>query len=323
MSHTETDSTNSVLTLRVNVREDTLSSPVCLRKFAVVAVLQRSSGNSSTYLTGSSAVAWSWQCGGNAGFAVVNGDDEVDGEIEEETPVNEEDIAVLDEKISSAAEVDSTIRPSPDVHVAFIFIQPENSEDLPGGKLVQFLMGFQNRGEKDFTVRFCETSFRYPQDFSYHIQNFSRVQYNRVVSAKQEATFNYAFYPSDQFAGRPLGLVVELQYEDSDGKTYRNTVFNETITIIEDESNFNTETGFLYVIFAAVVVLILLAGQHFLSKLTRKHGMAKSRQVQPIEVGTNNKNEVDFEWIPREVLNHNKSPKPGLSRQRKQAQRLE
>lgn len=95
------------------------------------------------------------------------------------------------------------------------------------------------------------------------------MQYNRVVAAKQEATFNYAFYPSDQFAGRPLGLVVELQYEDSDGKAYKNTVFNETVTIVEDESNFNTETGFLYVIFAAVVVLILLAGQHFLSKVIK------------------------------------------------------
>ncbi|VDK79503.1 unnamed protein product [Litomosoides sigmodontis] len=257
-------------------------------------------------------------------FINIKGDDEVDGEFEEEVTINEEDVmAVPDDKISGAVEVDNVIKPSPDVHVAFIFTHPENSEDLPSGKLVQFLMGFQNRGEKDFTVKFCETSFRYPQDFSYHIQNFSRVQYNRVVATKQEASFSYAFYPSDQFAGRPLGLVVELQYEDSDGKPYKSTVFNETITIVEDESNFNTETGFLYVIFAAVVLLILLAGQHFLSKLTRKHGMAKSRQTQPIEVGTINKNEVDFEWIPREVLNHNKSPKLGSPRQRKQAQRLE
>lgn len=93
------------------------------------------------------------------------------------------------------------------------------------------------------------------------------MSYNRVVSAKQEASFSYAFYPSDQFAGRPLGLVVELQYEDSDGKAFRNTIFNETVTIVEDESSFNTETGFLYIIFAAVFVLILLAGQHFLSKV--------------------------------------------------------
>lgn len=93
------------------------------------------------------------------------------------------------------------------------------------------------------------------------------MQYSRVIAAKQEATFNYGFYPSDQFSGRPLGLVVELYYKDSVGKAYKNTVFNETVTIVEDESNFNTETGFLYIIFAAIIVLILLAGQHFLSKV--------------------------------------------------------
>lgn len=55
--------------------------------------------------------------------------------------------------------------------------------ELPGGKLVQFLMGFQNRGEKEFVVDFCETSFRYPQDFSYHIQNVSifAIEYNSFV----------------------------------------------------------------------------------------------------------------------------------------------
>jgi hypothetical protein len=38
-----------------------------------------------------------------------------------------------------------------------------------------------------------------------------------VVPPKQEATFDYAFIPSDAFIGRPLGLVVELQYVDQVG----------------------------------------------------------------------------------------------------------
>uniref|UniRef100_A0A0N5ASZ9 Translocon-associated protein subunit alpha n=1 Tax=Syphacia muris TaxID=451379 RepID=A0A0N5ASZ9_9BILA len=200
-------------------------------------------------------------------------------------------------------EAAAVIGPSPDAHVFFLFTQPENSK---GGKLVRFLAGFRNNGEKDFIIRYCETSFRYPQDYSYYIQNFTAAYYNRLVAPKQEGTFDYAFFPSEQFMGRPLGLVVELHYEDSDGTQFISTLFNETLTIIEDDSNFNTETGFLYVLLALAVVLLLLAGQHFLSKLTRRHGMAKSRQSQPVEVGTSNKNEVDFEWIPREVLNLSK-----------------
>lgn len=239
-----------------------------------------------------------------------------DGHVEDEV-VNENVVPTdKDEEIE-------VIGASPDAHVSFLFTHPESTKDLPSGKIVKFLIGFHNRGEKDFIVRYCETSFRYPQDFSYHIQNFTLAHYERVVAPKQEATFDYALMPSEQFAGRPLGLVVELHYVDSEGSMFKSTLFNETVTIVEDESNFNTETGFLYVIFAAAVLLILLAGQHLLSKLTRKHGMAKSRQqAQAVETGTSNKNEVDFEWIPREVLNH-KSPKPGSPRQRKAASRAD
>ena len=51
-----------------------------------------------------------------------------------------------------------------------LFIQPESS-DLPAGRLVKMLVGFQNNGTTDFVVEALEGSFRYPQDFSYHIQN--------------------------------------------------------------------------------------------------------------------------------------------------------
>ncbi|MFH4975424.1 hypothetical protein AB6A40_002133 [Gnathostoma spinigerum] len=246
---------------------------------------------------------------------IVQCNDDADGEVEEEGANDESSVPKETEKETVDEEGESKVGPSPDASVVFIFTQPENSKDLPSGKLVKFLIGFQNRGEKDFIVQSCETSFRYPQDFRYYIQNFTSARYERAVPPKQEATFDYAFFPSEQFAGRPLGLVVQLHYRDSEDSVFMTTVFNETVMIVEDESNFNTETGFLYVIFVSAIILILLAGQHFLSKLTRKHGMTKNRQTPVVETGTNNRNEVDFEWIPRGVLEHNKSPKPGLSRQ--------
>ena len=51
-----------------------------------------------------------------------------------------------------------------------LFVKPE-SFDLPAGRLVKVLVGFHNTGEQDFLVKSLEASFRYPQDFSYHIQN--------------------------------------------------------------------------------------------------------------------------------------------------------
>lgn len=44
---------------------------------------------------------------------------------------------------------------------------------------------------------------------------FTLGQYNRRVSPKEEVTLDYAFFAHESFAGRPLGLVVNLHYEDS------------------------------------------------------------------------------------------------------------
>ena len=44
---------------------------------------------------------------------------------------------------------------------------------------------------------------------------YTNAKYERLVQPKQEATFDYGFIPSENFAGRPLGLVVLLRYSDS------------------------------------------------------------------------------------------------------------
>jgi translocon-associated protein subunit alpha len=139
--------------------------------------------------------------------------------------------------------------------------------EIVSGKLVSFLIGFANKGEKDFTVHYLEPSFRYPMDFSYSMLNLTAPRYERTVAPKQEATFDYRFVPSDAFIGRPVGFVVNLHYTDSAGGYFVSTVFNETITVQEDESTFNSETIFLFILFIGLVVLFLLVGQHYLSKV--------------------------------------------------------
>lgn len=52
-----------------------------------------------------------------------------------------------------------------------MFVKPEGT-DLPAGRLARVLVGFHNNGtDGDFVIQHIEGSFRYPQDFSYHIQN--------------------------------------------------------------------------------------------------------------------------------------------------------
>ena len=90
-------------------------------------------------------------------------------------------------------------------------------------------------------------------------------------------------------------------------------------------------SGFLYVVFASLVVLLALLGRQFLAKMRRRHGVpgssaskakaAAARAAQEEETGSGKHADIDFEWIPREVLNVNKSPgrSPGGSARHRRA----
>lgn len=86
--------------------------------------------------------------------------------------------------------------------------------ELPAGKVVEFLVGFTNKGEKDFIVDSLDASFRYAMDFNFHIQNFSTFTFDTTVKPQHEVTLAYSFIPSEAFAGRPFGLHVNLNYRD-------------------------------------------------------------------------------------------------------------
>lgn len=77
-------------------------------------------------------------------------------------------------------------------NILFTSLHSNDKKELVAGQLVKFLIGFANRGEKDFIVvdelakmpltlgithecvqKASDTSFRYPGDYSYHIQNFT------------------------------------------------------------------------------------------------------------------------------------------------------
>uniref|UniRef100_A0A183GKV6 Translocon-associated protein subunit alpha n=1 Tax=Heligmosomoides polygyrus TaxID=6339 RepID=A0A183GKV6_HELPZ len=62
-----------------------------------------------------------------------------------------------------------TISSSADAMVSFIFTQPALTivvNEIYGGKVVKFLIGFQYRGEKDLLVAH---PFRYPMDLNYYL----------------------------------------------------------------------------------------------------------------------------------------------------------
>lgn len=49
--------------------------------------------------------------------------------------------------------------------------------DLPAGHAVKLLIGFSNKGSQDFVVDSMDAAFRYPQDYSFYIQNVRTAAY--------------------------------------------------------------------------------------------------------------------------------------------------
>lgn len=209
-------------------------------------------------------------------------------------------------------------RASPDADTTILFTRPvvsgtSGNLELPAGNLVEFLVGFTNKGSQDFLLETLEASFRYPMDFTFYIQNFSTLAYNRVVKPKHEATLAYSFIPAEAFAGRPFGLNINLSYRDLAGNVFQEAVYNETVQVVELEEGLDGETFFLYVFMAACVVLMLVVGQQFLYSLGRKRVGKKP----VVETGTSNPNDVDYDWLPKETLNqiNKKEKSPRVSKQ--------
>lgn len=237
---------------------------------------------------------------------------DVEGESEE-TSVTDEGGEEDDTQPGASADADTTI----------LFTKPTQSSsgnlELPAGNIVEFLVGFSNKGKQDFILETLEASFRYPMDFTFYIQNFSTIVYNRVVKPNHEATLAYSFIPAEAFAGRPFGLNINLNYRDLAGGVFQEAVYNETVQIVELEEGLDGETFFLYVFLAACVVLLLVLGQQFLYSVGRKRVGKKP----VVETGTSNPNDVDYDWLPKEMLNTlKKSPRtPKQSPRQRKAKR--
>lgn len=220
-------------------------------------------------------------------------------EEEDEGVVEEEETGDAGDDNGAGAEEDEGKKTtSADADTTILFTKPVGTSnlELPAGQIAEFLVGFTNKGDQEMVVDSLEASLRYPMDFTFHLQNFSALNYVKTVKSKQQATVAYSFIPADAFAGRPIGLTVNLHYRDAAGNFFIDPVFNETIQIVEFDEGFDTETFFMYVCIFGLAVLCLFLGFNYLSG---KKGGARSSKV--VETGTNG-GDVDFEWIPKSNL---------------------
>lgn len=242
-------------------------------------------------------------------------DEAPDAAVEEdEEDEDEEDILVEEPQTGDgddADDVDEDVTSHSDADTTIIFI---TGEDFPADELVKFLVGFSNKGSLDFTVRSLEASFRYPQDYQFYIQNFTALQLDAVVQPERQASFEYSFIPAQPMAGRPFGLVILLNYHDSEGTVFQSTLFNQTVNITELDEGLDGETMFMYIFLGGLIFLMLFSMYQVLEARTRKRVPVK------VETGTGAMNDVDISWIPQETLNAMNKASPRTS-PRKRARR--
>ncbi|KAM9443842.1 translocon-associated protein subunit alpha-like isoform 2-T2 [Clarias gariepinus] len=237
--------------------------------------------------------------------AVEEEEEDEDEEEVLEPQTGDEDADDLDEDSQTA---DVTSHPDADTTIIFI-----TGEEFPANEIVKFLVGFTNKGSQDFTVRSLEASFRYPQDYQFYIQNFTALQLDAVVQPEKQASFEYSFIPAQPMAGRPFGLVILLNYHDSEGNVFQSAVFNQTVTITELDEGLDGETMFMYIFLGGLVFLMLFAMYQVLES-------RKKRVPVKVETGTGGLNNVDISWIPQETLNVMNKASPRAS-PRKRARR--
>jgi len=252
---------------------------------------------------------------GDDKFFAAAEEDEVEGEEEEGATVEDEGGEASDDEDLDGGSAKKNVHP--DVETTMLFTKPAanpanyapgvNAIELPAGKIVEFLLGFENKADEgEFTIETLDASFRYPMDFTYHIQNFSAISYQKIVKPGQEASVFYSFIPADAFAGRPIGLTINLAYRDQEGNFYFDPVFNETVSIVEYDDGFDSEVFFMYVFLAAGAILLLFLIYTLLTRGSKPKKSAVAKK--PVETGTSN-SDVDFEWIPRSaVLSQQKTP---------------
>ncbi|XP_026857845.2 translocon-associated protein subunit alpha-like [Electrophorus electricus] len=232
--------------------------------------------------------------------AVEEGEDDEDEALVEETQTGDKYDA--DDLDKNSQDTDVTSHPDADTTIIFI-----TGEDFPANEIVKFLVGFTNKGSQDFTVQSLEASFHYPQDYQFFIQNFTALPLGTVIKPNKQASFEYSFIPAQPMAGRPFGLVILLNYLDSEGGAFQSAVYNQTVTITEVDECLDGETIFMYIFLSGLFVLMVFGMYQVLESRMKK------RVPMKVETSTGGLNDADISWIPPETLNIMKKTSPRAS----------
>jgi len=197
---------------------------------------------------------------------------------EPEAPNTEKDVAV--EVILTA---------SPHITTAFTFPGSTKNEFIIGNP-VELLLGFSNNGETAVNVTIVSASLRYPTDWRYFIQNYTKQALSVVIQPGQQNTFLYKFLPDPLLEPREFGFSAQVFYHDAEGGNFTSYFFNSTVHLVESSESIDAQTLFTYIGIVGVAGLVLFIIYKAVSD-------KKVKRAPKFETGTQNKNVIDDEWL--------------------------
>jgi len=179
----------------------------------------------------------------------------------------------------------------------FSYVFPKfSTPKFPAGDTIEAILGFRNKGERTFFISSMEAALHYHLDYKYHIQNFSRFEYNIVVEPEEETSVGYFFKPDQMLEPNVFGLVIRVNYHDDAGGNFSTPFFNSTIDIVELGEGLSAQTFFTFLSLVAIGGLLVFGGYRYFKTWTRR----KLRPSKRVETGTR-KSEfsgVDTDWLP-------------------------
>jgi len=222
-------------------------------------------------------------------FTVARADDDEDLEVEDEE--DEKDVKLDDEE--DDYEDDGILRSHSDVRATVHFPDfPDRKFEL--GQRVDALIGFNNKGNVPFNVTAIGAFFHSPFDYSYYIQNFSYRDVGVILQGHWQVTFEYIFMPDRGLEPVEYWLSGWIDYNSSEGREYRSTWYNGTVTLVEKsvEFDFRKTLGYLFLIFLAV------AFGYFILNYQTLTGGKKKKERKPFSerVPVVPKETTDSDW---------------------------
>jgi hypothetical protein len=179
-------------------------------------------------------------------------------------------------------EFDGTVVAHPDVETRVIFPDYPTKQFVVG-KPVVALVAFANHARnKAFNITAVGAHLHSPFDLSYYIQNFTVREQDALVGPGYQVSVEYVFMTDPSLEPLEFWFSAWVQYNSTDGRTFRTTFTNGTIELIEKPSEFNAKTFFGYVVAVAVVAV---GGFAFWN--SQQSGSSRSRATKSaVERGT-------------------------------------